>query len=86
MIETVKVKHNGDYMIINKADFDESKHQLYEDEKEKSDIQESVRGGDEIQQKAAVVAEEKRTNLPISETENADTTGVPPLDFKNKKK
>lgn len=31
--EIVKVKHPDGYMVINKEDFDKSKHELYEEKK-----------------------------------------------------
>lgn len=34
-VETVKVKHEDSYMIINKSDFDKSKHELYKETKKK---------------------------------------------------
>ncbi len=30
-LETIKIKHKSGYCLINKADFDESRHQLYEE-------------------------------------------------------
>lgn len=32
-LETVKIVHSGGFCIINKVDFDSSKHQLYGEEK-----------------------------------------------------
>ena len=34
-LEVVKVKHVDGYMIINKKDFDKSKHELFEEKKKK---------------------------------------------------
>lgn len=33
VIETIKVKHEDGFMIINKKDFDKSEHELYKKEK-----------------------------------------------------
>lgn len=35
-VETVKIKGADDYIIINKSDFDASKHELYDEVKPKA--------------------------------------------------
>lgn len=36
-LETVKVKNEKGYIIINKSDFDEKNHKLYQESKEKAE-------------------------------------------------
>ena len=43
-LETVKIKHENGFCIINKSDFEKSKHELFDEDKKQDDQSESKRG------------------------------------------